>query len=154
MKNTYDDLDKLLDDMKSDIEETLSKEVFEEVRNIELEHIATDVIASYHPKVYERRSTEGIEDYRNIICDVKDMELVVDNVTPFNPNYGTWNKGNNLADLINEGDGGKSRLYYDFNGEFRRPRPFLDNTQEEVDKSGRVERAFSKGMKKHGYSIK
>ena len=31
MKNTYDDIDKLLKDMRSDIEDTLSKEVFEEV---------------------------------------------------------------------------------------------------------------------------
>lgn len=155
MKNTYDDIEDLLKDMRSDIEDTLSEEVFEEVRDIELEHIAEDVIASYHPKVYERRDVGGIEDGRNIIGEVNNMELVVDNVTPFNSGYFTWNNGNNLADLINEGEGGASRLYYDYyGGEFLNPRPFLDNTKEEIDKTNRVDNALEKGMRKRGYNIK
>ena len=139
--------------MRLDIEDTLSKEVFDEVRQIEMEHIHHDVLNIYHPKLYERRGIGGIDDPRNIIGTVKDMVLTVDNVTEFNTKGFTWNKGNNLADLINEGEGGVSHLYYDYPGKFTRPRPFLDNTQEEIDRTNRVDRALEKGMKKRGYDI-
>ena len=135
MKNTYDDIDKLLKDMRSDIEDTLSKEVFEEVRDIEMEHVYRDVLSTYSPKIYERRSTGGIDDIRN------------------NDGYGTYNHGYGLAGLINEGDGGMSHLYYDFTGNFIQPRPFLDNTQEEIDKTDRVDRVLEKGMKRRGYDV-
>ena len=153
MKNTYDDIDKLLKDMRSDIEDTLSKEVFEEVRDIEMEHVYRDVLSTYSPKIYDRRGTSGIDDPRNVIGYVKDMSLEVDNVTPFNDGYGTYNRGNGLADLINEGDGGASHLYYDFTGNFIQPRPFLDNTQEEIDKTDRVDRTLEKGLKRRGHDI-
>ena len=153
MKSNYDDIEELLKDMRLDIEDTLSKEVFDEVRQIEMEHIHSDVLNSYHPKVYERRSTGGIDNPRNIVCTVKDMTLTVDNVTEFNTKGFTWNRGNNLADLINEGSGGASHLYYDYPGAFEEPRPFLDNTQEEIDRTNRVDRALEKGMKKRGYDI-
>ena len=52
MKNTYDDIDKLLKDMRSDIEDTLSKEVFEEVRDIEMEHVYRDVLSTYSCLLY------------------------------------------------------------------------------------------------------
>lgn len=153
MKKSYDDMDALLKDMRSDIEDTLSKEVFEEVRNIEMEHVRTDVLNTYSPKIYERRSTGGIDDIRNIVGYVKDMHLEVDNVTQFNDGYGTYNHGYGLADLINEGDGGMSHLYYDFTGNFIQSRPFLDNTQEEIDKTDRVDRVLEKGMKRRGYDV-
>ena len=153
MKNTYDDIDKLLKDMRSDIEDTLSKEVFEEVRDIEMEHVYRDVLSTYSPKIYERRSTGGIDDIRNIVGYVKDMHLEVDNVTRFNDGYGTYNHGYGLAGVINEGEGGMSHLYYDFTGNFIQPRPFLDNTQEEIDKTDRVDRVLEKGMKRRGYDV-
>ena len=153
MKSNYDDIEELLKDVRLDIEDTLSKEVFDEVRQIEMEHIHSDVLNSYHPKVYERRSTGGIDDPRNIVGTVNDMTLTVDNVTSFNSGYSTYNSGNNLADLINEGSGGASHLYYDYLGAFEAPRPFLDNTQEEIDRTNRVDRALEKGMKKRGYDI-
>lgn len=152
MKNTYDDIDKLLKDMRSDIEDTLSKEVFEEVRDIEMEHVRTDVLNTYSPKIYERRSTGGIDDIRNIVGYVKDMHLEVDNITRFNRGYGTSNHGIGLADLINNGD----RLdgyYYDYPGVFNLPRPFIDNTQEEINKTDRVDRALEKGLKRRGHDI-
>lgn len=52
MKKSYDDIDMLLNDMKSDIEDTLSKEVFDEVRDIEMEHVRMDVLNTYSPKIY------------------------------------------------------------------------------------------------------
>lgn len=153
-KRNYSDLDVFLKDLKSDIKDTLSKEVFDEVRDIELEHVQRDVFDSYRPKIYNRRSSGGIDDPRNIVGQVDDMTLYVDNVTPYNPGYGTYNSGTTLADLINEGEGGKHKLYYDFTGNFIQPRPFLDNTQNEVDKSNRVENALKKGLQRRGYTVK
>ena len=153
-KKNYDSLDAFVKDLKSDIEDTLSKEVFDEVCDIEMEHIQIDVLNRYQPQIYERRTIGGIEDKKNIAGRVKNMELDVYNRTPFNPGYGTYNSGNNLADLINEGEGGKSRLYYDFTGNFIQPTYFLENTQTEIDKTSRIERTLNKGLKRRGYDIK
>lgn len=152
-KRNYSDLDVFLKDLKSDIKDTLSKEVFEEVRDIELEHVQRDVFDAYRPKIYNRRSSRGIDDPRNIVGQVDDMTLYVDNVTSYNLGYGTYNSGTTLAELINEGEGGKHKLYYDFTGNFIQPRPFLDNTQNEIDKTKRVENALNKGLRSRGYTI-
>ena len=153
-KRNYKDLDSLLNDLKSDIEDTLSKEVFEEVRDIETEHIQKEVLNRYQPQIYKRRGVGGIDDPQNMVGRVKNMELNVYNMTPFNPGYGTYNSGIGLADLLNEGSGGKSRLYYDFVGEFEQPTHFLENTQYEIDKTKRVENALYDGLKRRGYDTK
>ena len=152
-KRNYSNLDMFLKNLQSDIQDTLSKEVFEEVRSIELEHIQKDVFDAYQPKIYERRSIGGINDLRNIVGRVMAMTLYVNNITEYNLGYGTYNRGNTLATLINEGEGSKHKLYYDFTGNFIQPRPFLDNTQEEVDKSRRVEKALNRGLKNRGYTV-
>lgn len=152
MKNIYDDLDELLKDMCSDIEDTLMDEVLDEVRNIEMKHIQRDVLSTYAPTIYERRGAYGIDDPSNIVGQVRNMSLEVDNITRFHEGYGTFNHGIGLADLINDGD----RLdgyYYDYPGAFNLPRPFIDNTQEEINKTDRVDRALEKGLKRRGHDI-
>ena len=42
-KDVYDDVDILLKDLKSDIEDTLADEVLDEVRDIELFHIEQEI---------------------------------------------------------------------------------------------------------------
>lgn len=153
-KKNYDSLDAFVKDLKSDIEDTLSKEVFDEVCNIEMEHIRMDVLSRYQPQIYKRRASGGIDDMSNLRGKVRDMELAVDNVTPFNPGYGTYNSGNDLATLLNEGSGGKHKIYYDYPGEFEQPTYFLENTQTEIDKTDRVEKVLNKGLKRRGYDIK
>lgn len=151
-KNSYDDIDELLNDIRSDIEETLKDEVFDEVRDIELEHIERDVLSTYTPKIYERRDIGGIDDPKNIVGYVKDMQLSVDNITQFNTGYGTKHRGTGLAQLINDGDSFNG-YFYDYPGEFNQPRPFLDHTILEVEQSNRVENALEKGMRKRKYDI-
>lgn len=151
-KNSYDDIDELLNDIRSDIEETLMDEVFDEVREIELEHIERDVLSAYTPKIYERRTSGGIDDPKNIVGYVKDMQLSVDNITQFNTGYGTKHRGTGLAQLINDGDSFNG-YFYDYPGEFNQPRPFIDNTIIEVEKTDRVENALEKGMRKRKYDI-
>ena len=153
-RKNYDDFDNLVNDLKSDIEDTLSKEVFNTVRDIELWYIKRDVMDRYQPQIYERRSSGGIDDPSNIKGKVRDMELMVRNETPFNTGYGTGNRGNGLAVLINEGTGGKSDLYYDYVGEFECPTHFLENTQWDIDHTKDAENALNEGLKRRGYEIK
>lgn len=151
-KDTYDNIDTLLKDLKSDIEDTLMDEVLDEVRNIEIEHVKEDVFSVYSPSIYERRSTDGIDDPDNIIGEVRDMQLEVDNVTEFDDGYGTYNHGIGLADLINDGER-RSGFYYDYPGEFENPRPFIDNTIEEIERTDSVENTLAKGLKKKNYDV-
>ncbi len=152
MKENYTDIDSLLRDLKSDIEDTLMDEVLDEVREIELQHIEDDVLGVYSPKIYQRRGIGGIDDPDNIVGCIEDMQLVVDNVARFNDGYGTYNHGVGLADLINDGSG-KNGAFYDYDGEFTRPRPFLDNTIEEIEHTDSVEDALAKGLRKRNYDV-
>ena len=113
-----------------------------------MEHVQKDVLDVYSPKDYVRRHQMGIDDPQNIVGVVSGGELVVDNVTPFNSDYFTANKGIGLAELINYGNG---RFYYDYPGAFERPRPFIDRARIEVAKSDRVKKALEKGMNKKGW---
>lgn len=151
-KDIYDDVDDLLRDLKSDIEDTLLDEVLDEVKDIELFHIEQDVFRTYSPHIYERRAVGGINDSDNIIGEVHDMELEVDNITEFNDDYGTYNHGRGLPELINEGEK-QSGFYYDYPGTFENPRPFIDNTIEEIEKTDSIENALTKGLKRRNYDV-
>ncbi len=152
MKNSYDDIDELLNDIKSDIEDTLMDEVLDEVKDIELKHVEEDVFSAYSPKIYERRGIGGIDDPNNIVGTVDNMQLSVDNATKFNDDYGTYNHGVGLAELINDGDS-LNGYFYDYPGSFNQPRPFIDNTVEEIEKTDSVENALERGMKRRKYDI-
>ena len=142
----------LLKDLKNDIESTLMDEVLDEVREIELRHIEQDVFSVYSPKIYQRRAVGGIDDRDQIVGTVNNMELEVVNNVEFNDDYGSSNHGRGLADLINQGEriGG---YFYDYLGEFTQPRPFLDNTEEEIERTVNIENALAKGLKRRGYDI-
>ena len=151
-KNEYDDINELLNDIKSDIEETLMDEVLDEVKEIELKHVEEDVFSVYSPKIYERRGNGGIDDPDNIVGEVNNMQLEVDNVTRFNDGYGTYNHGTGLADLINDGDS-LNGYFYDYSGSFNQPRPFIDNTIEEIEKTDGAENALANGLRKRNYDV-
>lgn len=152
MKNSYTEVDDLLRDLKSDIEDVLADEVLSEVKDIELFHIEQDVLSVYTPKIYRRRAVGGIDDPDNIVGKVQAMELEVDNVAEFNDDYGTYNHGRGLANLINDGEA-RSGFYYDFDGAFTQPRSFIDNTIEEIEQTDSVEDALAKGLKKRNYDV-
>ena len=80
MKSKYDDIDMLLNDIKSDMEDVLSKEVFDEARDIELKHIQLEVINRSTPTIYQRRTTGGIDDHNNIVTSLKRLELMQHNL--------------------------------------------------------------------------
>lgn len=155
MKDLYDDAEDLLKELKTDIEDTLIHEVLDTVKEIELRHVEEDVFDVYSPKIYERRDSGegGIDDPDNIIGTVQNMELEVENITPFASGYGTWNKGIGLAELINDGNS-TSGYFYDYPGEFNQPRPFLDNTIEEIERTDDVENALARGLNKRKWTVK
>ena len=126
-KSNYDDIDELLNDLKSDIEDTLMDEVLDEVKDIEIKKVQDDVFSAYSPKIYERRSTHGIDDPDNI-------------------------KGLGLADLINDGNS-LSGYFYDYPGSFEQPRRFIDDTIEEVEQTDKVENALANGLRKRNYDV-
>lgn len=151
-KSNYDDIDELLNDLKSDIEDTLMDEVLDEVKDIEIKKVQDDVFSAYSPKIYERRGTHGIDDPDNIVGTVNNMQLEVDNVTQFNEGYFSNNKGLGLADLINDGNS-LSGYFYDYPGSFEQPRRFIDDTIEEVEQTDKVENALANGLRKRNYDV-
>lgn len=150
MKNSYDEIDDLLSDLKYDIEDTLQDEVLDEVKKIEIEHVEKDVFSVYSPIIYSRRKTGGLDAPDNIIGTVENMELTVENITPFNDDYGSSNHGVGLADLVNDGDNLRG-YFYDYPGSFNQPRPFLDNTEEEIEQTEQIDNALEKGLNKRGW---
>lgn len=153
MQKSFKEWDDLMNDIKSDIDDVLSEEVFDEVWDIEIEHIQLDVFNQYTPEIYERRNTNGIDDPRNIVGYEKNMHLSVVNEAQFNDGYGTYNHGYGLPQLINDGNS-RNGFFYDYPGVFNAPRPFIDNAKYEVERSKRVDDAFEKGMKRRGNDIK
>lgn len=153
MKDLYDDVEELLKSLEADIEDTLMHEVLYEVEEIELRHVEEDVFDVYKPKIYERRDSGGIDDPDNIVGTVQNMELEVENITPFASGYGTWNRGVGLTELINDGNS-TSGYFYDYSGEFNQPRPFLDNTIEEIERTDDVEDALARGLNKRKWTVK
>lgn len=152
MKDAYDDIDVLLKDLESDIEDTLLDEVLDEVKDIELDFVESEVFSAHTPKIYERRTYGGIDDPDNIIGTVSNMELDVENITRFNPGYGTWNKGVGLAELINDGNSTQG-YFYDYPGEFNQPRPFIDKTVEKIESTNIIDNALEKGLIKRKWDV-
>lgn len=151
-KDIYDDVDTLLKDLKSDIEDVLMDEVLDEIKEIELTHIREDVLSVYSPQIYKRRSLGGIDDPDNIVGEIDGGGLTVDNITRFNDDYGTYNHGMGLAELINDGNS-LHGYFYDYPGEFEQPRPFIDYTMEEIEQTDSVENALVRGLKKRNYNV-
>lgn len=157
MKKVYSDIDKLLKDVQSDIDDVLMNEVLETVRDIEMEHVQEDVFSVYNPSIYKRRSNGGIDDPENVKAEVKNGVMTVRNDTPFNDDYATKNHGIGLAYMVNEGGNSEHDYEYGFRGieaPFANPRPFIDNTIEELDRTDAIEKALKKGLKRHDIDLK
>lgn len=157
MRNIYDDERVLFNELRSDIEGALMNEVLDKVKDIEIKHIETEVYSVYSPTIYGRRLDEGgLLDPDNIVGNVKNMELTVENITPFNEDYATKNKGIGLAEMVNEG--GNYTHDYDygfrsFEAPYSKARPFLDKTIDEIEDTESVENALAKGLKNRKYDV-
>ena len=144
MKKSYDDIDVLLKDLKSDIEDVLMDEVLDEIKDIEIRHVEEDVFSVYSPNVYRRRMSDGLDDPDNIVGEVNDLHLSVDNVTEFTDWRGNAKRGTGLAEFVND---------YDYPGIIGQSRTFLDNTIEEIENTNNVENALARGLRKRKYDV-
>ena len=144
MKKSYSDIDVLLKDLKSDIEDVLMDEVLDGVKDIEIRHVEEDVFSVYSPNVYRRRMSDGLDDPDNIVGEVNNMVLEVENISEFTDWRGNAKRGKGLTEFVND---------YDYPGIIGQSRPFIDNTVDEIESTDRVDEALVKGLRKRGYDV-
>lgn len=152
--NSLSDLEKYI---RGAIKNSLKNEVFETVRDVEQQHIDDDVYGVYKPAMYKRRKTD-----RGLIADdsikktmIGDDTLQVTNIAKPNPigypQSQVTTKGKNLAMLVEGGDGASG--FYDFPSDdedaYMNPRPFTQNTIEELATTGKHIKALQDGLKRN-----
>ena len=142
-KNSYDDIEELYADLLNEIKNTVAKEIAKEMKKIEQEVIDRNVYSAFSPKVYERRKDDGglrSEDnmVEGISIDGDSVIIEVENMTTGNERYNDYWKGE-IQPLIESGS-------YMWNGKMPPPRPFIDDTQKEVDK--RIEKIVEDALNK------
>lgn len=142
-KDTYDNIDELFNDLMDDLSNSLGEEIGKEMKKIEQEVIDTNVYNVFVPKKYIRRKDNGgLRSEENMKVDVTQngdtVEIEVHNATTGNTSYENYWRGE-IQDFIERG-------IYMWHGNVPPPRPFIDETQERIDKDieGILERALSK----------
>lgn len=155
--NNLKDLRKILE---KKIEESLDKEVTNTIRDVMLNNIEETVYDTYEPSQYKRRyEKEGLSDPSNIGGVIVNGELQVFNATAGNPDIYingkrdvSQNDGDYLAPIIEYGKG------YDFSSEngnngYEKPRPFVENTREELKQTKAHVKALKQGLKNRGINV-
>lgn len=157
---TFSSLSSLMNHIKNNVlPDILQNEVFEEVRDVEQKHIQSDVYDVYSPDIYERRLTnDGLIADENIVGNVVGSTLEVKNVTEPDTRYGNWwsSGDTNLPALIEFGDGHNGN-YYTFEKEgaaYLNPRPFTQNTIDELSATKAHVKAAKNGLKRKGFNVK
>lgn len=160
----FKDIKSLMNYVQKKIDLSLKNEVFPTVREIEIEHVQSDVYAEYpNPIVYERRKDEdGLTDIDNYECVVNKGVMSMTNTTESNTNYSGSIK-ESLVGLIEYGDdNGYGRYDYPEEENKRRwkrykylkPRPFIQNTREDLEENKQHLFALKKGLNKLGIKTK
>ena len=146
------------------IDDAMTKEVFDEVRDEETTTIYSEVYKVYTPRIYRRRGEYGgLGDPYNIEIRggvAKGGVMVVVNMTDPNPGGCTSDAnvttGKNLPELVEFGDGYKF-YRYDFpkrGAAYMGPRPFTAKTIENLKKSRAHISAMKAGLKRQGINVK
>lgn len=133
----FDDINVLINEIKGEIVEVLAQEVFEKIKEVELEHIETDVWNAYLERQYEWRGSGGINDPDNLEREIDisgdEIELkVINNTLPVRDD-------GMLDEIIEYGFGMKNKPY-------SKPRPFIKNTQQEIEDSKIVEKILKEQL--------
>lgn len=154
--------------LKKKINSVLQTDVANLVKKKEQQHAYEDVYGAYTSLSrcvmrYRRRGEGGgIVDMSNMKVYPGDMQVEISNETHFNPAFGAHteccrpfigpeNHGNELALLIEQGDGGGGYIYnYPFPngfGDFTPPRPFIQNTREELKNTPDLRKCIVNGLR-------
>lgn len=149
--------------IQAKIDDAMTHEVFEEVRDEEAATIFEVVYQAYTPKMYRRRGEyEGMGDPYNIEIKggaAKGGVLVVVNTTEPNPGGCVSNDvttGKNLPELIEYGNGYKG-YSYDFpkrGAAYMKARPFTAKTIEHLKESNAHITALKNGLKRRGLDVR
>lgn len=124
------------------VNSTLKNEVAVEAVNTLKEHIVTDVYDVYSPQYYERKGAQGgFLDEDNIEVEVVDDETISVDSIRFDGNR-------DVAQIVESGQGYMND--FEYNGV---PRPFTENTREELRSSNRLQNAMKRGLKKRGLDV-
>ena len=160
---SFKNINALIKHISLKVEESLGDEVANMVKDKQQEHINDDVYMQYNvvdgqrkePYKYERRYFEGgLIDRDNIVAEVKDGTLTVTNVTEGKDGL------DNLAGLIEFGDkNGFGEYDWKYNkdntqDQYLQPRPFIDNTRQEIAEKSLHKKALIEGLKKRGIKAK
>lgn len=158
-----DALTKIDRQLSAKIDDALSKEVFEEVRDEEAATIYSEVYKVYTPRIYRRRGEYGgLADPYNIEIKggaAKGGRMAVVNVTDPNPGGCTSDArvttGKNLPELVEHGDGYKF-YHYDFpsHGRYMNARSFTAKTIEHLKTSRAHVAALKAGLTRQGVQVK
>lgn len=188
-KYVFKNVKDLEKDIKTGIKAALKEPVGMAIATMLINNANEVVYEGYSPRVYDHAIGNrrfSLREPGNYDIQVDgDMNLSVTPVAEFNPyiyiynkKSGKWNKtlssnrGNELAGLINYGDGWNGH-YYDFSEErnvydddsddyeiedeedfesYSIPRPFIDITREEL-KGGMAKELLSESLKMMGYTV-
>lgn len=147
----WNDLNKQI---QKKIDDSLKKEVAETVKQIELEHIKSDVYDVYNPVVYERRGANGgLGDYKNLESKVKDGILTVINITEASPSQYPY-EGEPYSTFPEWIENGLvPNVWNDRDYEWMHPRPFTVNTIKELEQTGEHINSLAKGLKRNGLNV-
>jgi len=161
-KQTLDDLQKALERQALEI---LATDVADTVKVVEAKHVQTDVYDKYNPRVYERREyLGGLKDPDNLkVYKSKrangwiGIEVVNETVSAIGNS-----KGKFISDIVEFGhDYGMEVLGYGYdfpNGiygwEYTQPRPFIENTINELERTEIHAVAMKQGLQRLGYETK
>jgi hypothetical protein len=105
------------------------------------EHVETDVYEVYKPKKYDR--TGGLKN------DIEIRE--VDNGVAIVPTRFDEDTGNYIPSII---ESGKGYTYSGYGYAYEQPRPFVQNTKEEILREGIHKKELAKSLKNKGLDIR
>lgn len=154
--NSLKELEK---ELQKRIDIALLNDVYETVRDVMVDHIIEDVYEKYESRYYERRyNDDGLLDPENIIAATLKGELAIQNVTlgtdtfykKNNRYYTSQNANKYITPVIETGIGYDvdSWEYYGI------PRPFMQNTHDDLEKNHYHTHSLKIGLQKQGLEVK
>lgn len=125
--------------LNSKIQSALKNEVAETTIQTMQKHIESDVYAVYEPKQYVRKGYQGgLSDPHNIEVEVIDDNTIsVENIR--------FDGDREVAQIVESGKGYQYKFDY-----YGVPRPFTENTREELKNTDQLKKSMKQGLKRQG----
>lgn len=164
-RRNFKSIEELTKFIKEQSEDVLKNEVASVIKDTQSDMVEVSVYSNYRPdtpdrepKVYRRRGREGgLADTKNMIHDTKiennSVRLTVKNVTKGSKDSRYSNTI--ISDLV-EGGHGTNNKYYDYptDSGFTEPRPFIQDTVDELNEYKFHVHAFKSGLRQKGFGVK